>query len=237
MPNNYFDFKQFRVMQDKSVFKVGTDGVLLGAWCDVVDSKGILDIGCGTGLIALMAAQRSKANIVAVELDKLSAIEASLNAKASPWSERISIIESDINDYKPDKGEGFDHIVSNPPYFSDSLHNSDPRLSNARHTSVLSRQALLVSVQRLLSAKGKFSVVLPYSEANILVAEAVSYDLYCSKMLCIKTLPTLPVKRILMEFSRQRHTSSKTFLVIETGNRHEYSHEYRKLTRNFYLQF
>jgi len=237
MSNNYFDFKQFRIIQENSAFKVGTDGVLLGAWCDVKDAHSILDIGCCTGLIALMTAQRSSAALVAVELDKPSAAEAAQNISASPWSERISVIESDINNFSRITDRRFDHIVSNPPYFTNSLLNPDTRLSKARHTSELSTNVLLIAVNRLLSDNGKFSLVLPYSEANIFVVEAVNYGLYCSRMLKVKPLPSSPVKRILMEFSRQRQTPSKAFLIIETGKRHEYSHEYRQLTKDFYLDF
>ncbi len=237
MPNMYFDFKQFRIFQENSAFKVGTDGVLLGAWCDVAGSESILDIGCGTGLIAIMAAQRSEAKIIAVELDHLSAQEAANNVMASPWSDRIRVIESDIAEYARSSDLSFDHIITNPPYFTNALLNPDPRLSKARHRSELSTGALLESVSKLLSDTGKFSLILPYSEATVFIADAVAYGLYCSRMLNIKPLPDRPVKRILLEFSRTRLTALTGYIIIETGKRHEYSHEYRKLTRDFYLHF
>jgi len=237
MPNNWFDFKQFRILQEDSAFKVGTDGVLLGAWSNVEGSEKILDIGCGTGLITIMTAQRSAANIVGVELDHLSALEAAVNIAASPWSERIELIESDIVKYTASTKERFDHIITNPPYFTNSLTNPDPRLSTARHTSELSSAALLESVAKLLTANGRFSLILPYTEANVLIADAVGYELYCSRMLNIKPLPDKAVKRILLEFTRKRKTATTGFIIIEAGKRHEYTREYRELTKDFYLHF
>ena len=237
MPNQWFNFKQFKVWQKESAFKVGTDGVLLGAWCDVKDNSRILDVGTGTGLIALMTAQRSDADIVAIEPDKSSAAEASLNIAKSPWNKRIMILETTLQDYSDNTDLSFDHIVSNPPYFSDSLQNADMRLSRARHNFSLDSVDLLKCAVKLLDDSGMLSVILPYTEANLLIAEACDYGLYCSRMLNVKPLPDKPVKRILLEFTREKKDLSSGFLIIETGKRHNYSHEYRSLTKDFYLDF
>lgn len=237
MSNPWFNFKQFKVWQQDSAFKVGTDGVLLGAWSEIERDSTILDIGTGTGLIALMSAQRSKADIVAIEPDKLSAAEASLNIAKSPWHKRISVKEVSLQEYSKSKESKFEHIITNPPFFRDSLHNPDKRLSRARHSYSLSSTELLTSVKTLLDDSGKLSLILPYTEANLFIAEAAGYGLYCTRILNIKPLPDRPVKRIIMEFSYKRVKPSSGFLIIETGRRHDYSHEYRALTKDFYLEF
>lgn len=237
MPNNWFNFKQFKVWQKDSAFKVGTDGVLLGAWCDIKEDKYILDIGAGTGLIALMAAQRSDAEIIAIEPDSLSAAEATLNIARSPWYKRIKLIETSLQEYLLNSDKIFDHIISNPPFFRNSLPNTLDRVSRARHNYTLGSDELLKCVNGLLDRSGKLSLILPYTEANLFIAEASEYSLYCSKMLNIKPLPGSPVKRILMEFSREKKKVCSGFMVIETGERHSYSHEYRALTKDLYLKF
>jgi tRNA1Val (adenine37-N6)-methyltransferase len=236
MANRYFDFKQFRVCQGDSAFKVGTDGVLLGAWCRVEDSRKVLDIGSGTGLISLMIAQRSKADITALEPDSLSAAEAAANFLLSPWSDRLELSERSIQDFCPGNLK-FDHIVTNPPYFRNSLTNQDKRLSAARHNHSLSSDDLLEKVAGLLDNEGRFSIILPYAEANLFIAEASSFSLYCNRILSIKSLPDRPVSRMLMEFSARKEKLEKGILVIETGMRHKYSLGYITLTRDFYLDF
>jgi len=237
MPNAWFNFKQFKVWQKDSAFKVGTDGVLLGAWCDINDADYILDIGTGTGLIALMAAQRSVADIIAIEPDKLSAAEATLNIARSPWHRRVKVIETSLQEYVLSADRQFDHIISNPPFFRDSLPNPGERLARARHNETLDSGELLSCVDKLLDRSGSLSLILPYTEANLFIAEASEYSLFCNRMLNIKPLPGKAVRRILMEFSRNRKNPSSGFMVIETGGRHDYSHEYRNLTKDFYLKF
>jgi tRNA1Val (adenine37-N6)-methyltransferase len=237
MPNTWFNFKQFKVWQRDSAFKVGTDGVLLGAWCDIRDAKNILDIGSGTGLLALMAAQRSEAQITAIEPDSLSAAEATLNSARSPWRKRIAVIRISLQDFVIKEDKKFDHIITNPPFFRNSLANSSERKSMARHDLTLGSSELLDISCSLLDDTGRLSLVLPYTEANLFIAEASEYGLYCTRMLNIKPLPSSPVKRILMEFCREKKMLSSGIMVIESGGRHQYSHEYRSLTRDFYLEF
>lgn len=237
MPQHHFNFKQFRIWQEKSSFKIGTDSVLLGAWASVEGVCRAIDIGSGTGLLSLMIAQRSMAEIVAVDIDKLSAEEAEQNFLNSKWSERLKIIHSDIRNYSDRMRNGFDLVISNPPYFLNSLENPDERLSRARHTSDFKYNDLLQSVAGLMSEKGRFALVLPFAEANLFIAEAVVYGLYCNRMLKIKSLPSKPVKRLLMEFEREKTELKSSFLVIEKANRHEYSENYIALTRDFYLNF
>jgi tRNA1Val (adenine37-N6)-methyltransferase len=236
MANHYFTFKQFTVYHDRCAFKVGTDGVLLGAAADIRDVKSVLDIGTGSGVIALMLAQRSDAEIVAIEPDMESYTQASENVKDSPWKTRINVLSLKIQDYSPENIK-FDLVVSNPPFFSDSLKNPDPRIAAARHNDSLSRTELLSAVSRLLENHGKFQVIMPYPEGNILIAEAQEFGLYCKEILKIRPLPHAEIRRLIITFSRQRERITESFLTIEKGKRYEFTQEYMELTKDFYLKF
>jgi tRNA1Val (adenine37-N6)-methyltransferase len=236
MANNYFNFKQFTVFQERTAFKVGTDSVILGACIAIENAKRILDIGTGTGLIALMLAQRCDAEIFAIEPDPESFLEASENIRQSKWSKRINIVNCQLQDYLPD-GPGFDLIVTNPPYFIDSLKNPDPAKSNARHNVSLSHADILSGVCRLLKEEGKLFIILPYPEGNVFIAEAQEYGFYCNRKLKVKPNPSATIKRLVLGFSRNRTKVSEKFLSIEKGKRHEFTEEYINLTKDFYLKF
>lgn len=236
MSNNSFNFKEFTIYQDKAAFKVGTDGVMLGATADITNKKRILDIGSGTGLIAIMLAQRSEADIVAIEPDPESFSQTCDNVSGCKWSSRIKAVNSDLQSY--DAGtDKFDLIVTNPPYFSNSLKNPDPRKSAARHTESLSSDDLLSGVAKLLADNGIFQLIMPYVEGTIFIAEAQQYGLFCNNILKIKPLPTADIRRLIMTFSRNRLMLTEKFLTIEHGKRHEFTEEYKTLTRDFYLKF
>lgn len=235
MPNDYFNFKQFRINQDRSVFKVGTDGVLLGAYADVSGAERILDIGTGTGLIALMLAQRCSAEIVALEPDHDSCLLACENVSSSIWKNRIKVFETTLQKYS-DK-QKFDLIVTNPPYFFDSLKNPDPKKSYARHNDSLPSGVLLKGVTNLLTDGGRFHLIMPYVEGNIFIAEASGYGLYCHNILKVKSLPTSEIRRLIITFGRERVRATESFLTIEHGKRHEFTEEYINLTKEFYLKF
>lgn len=236
MANNYFSFKQFTIYQDKSAFKVGTDGVLLGAGADVTGVKRILDIGSGTGLIAIMLAQRCHADIVAIEPDTESYRQACENVRLCTWKSRIKVEHTDLQNYYPGN-EKFDLIVTNPPYFTDSLKSPDPRKSAVRHNDSLTSDEILIGVSRLLEDDGRVQLIMPYVEGNVFIAEAHKYDLYCNNILKIKPLPTTEIRRLILTFSRQRLRTTETFLTIEHGKRHEFTKEYTSLTEDFYLKF
>lgn len=235
MSNNYFSFKKFTIHQDKSAFKVGTDGVLLGACADLKGTERVLDAGAGTGLITLMIAQRCNALIVALEPDSDSFTECSYNVGLSPWKERITVMNMKLQDYTD--SNGFDLMVTNPPYFVDSLKNPDPRKSASRHNDSLTTQELLSSASRLLKENGKLQLVLPYTEGNIFIAEASDFGLFCNSILKIRPLPTSEIRRMIITMSRQRTRVSEKFLTIEHGKRHEFTEDYISLTRDFYLKF
>jgi len=234
MPNPYFSFKQFTVRHDRCAMKVGTDGVLLGAWLDLNSSRRILDIGTGTGLIALMLAQRcSDARIIAVDIDSAAVEQAQENIQASPWKNRVEVLQQDICTYHPHGT--FDTIVSNPPYFIDSLKCPDGQRSTARHTDTLDADRLIGKVSELLSPDGSFSIILPAEQTEDLIRVADEKRLYPSRQTRVITRPGLSPKRILMEFRKISTVFQPDELVIEL-ERHVYSEEYIALTKEFYLK-
>lgn len=234
MPNPYFAFKQFTVRHDRCAMKVGTDGVLLGAWTDLSHSRRILDIGTGTGLIALMLAQRCMdARITAIDLDSAAVEQAQENIQASPWKDRIEALQQDICTYHPNGT--FDTIVSNPPYFIDSLKCPDGQRSTARHTDTLDADRLIGKVSELLTSDGQFSIILPAEQTEDLIRVAGEKGLHPSRQTWVITRPGLSPKRILMEFRKIPVTLQPDELVIEL-ERHVYSEEYIALTKEFYLK-
>lgn len=234
MPNPYFAFKQFTVRHDRCAMKVGTDGVLLGAWTDLSHSRRILDIGTGTGLIALMLAQRCMdARITAIDLDSAAVEQAQENIQASPWKDRIEALQQDICTYHPNGT--FDTIVSNPPYFIDSLKCPDGQRSTARHTDTLDADRLIGKVSELLTSDGRFSIILPAEQTEDLIRVAGEKGLHPSRQTWVITRPGLSPKRILMEFRKTPATLQPDELVIEL-ERHVYSEEYIALTKEFYLK-
>jgi tRNA1Val (adenine37-N6)-methyltransferase len=236
MSNNFFSFKQFTIKQEKAGFKVGTDGVLLGACADITSAGKILDVGTGTGLIAIMLAQRSDADIVAIEPDYESYLQACDNVSHCKWQSKIKVEHSSLQNYYPDN-EKFDLIVSNPPYFTDSLKNPDPRKSAARHAGSLDSDEILEGVKRLMKTGGRFQVIMPYVEGNIFIAECQKYGLYCNTILKIRPLPTSEIRRLILSFSPERLIVTEKFLTIEHGRRHEFTEDYINLTKDFYLKF
>jgi len=236
MANNYFRFKQFTIYQDKCSFKVGTDGVLLGACADVTNSRRILDIGTGTGLIAIMLAQRSEAEIIAIEPDNGSYQQAAGNTSSSKWQDRIKVLNTSLQDYYPGSLK-FDLIVTNPPYFRESLKNPEPGKAISRHNDTLSGHDLLEGVARLMAEDGILQVIMSYAEGTVFIAEAQEYGLYCNNILKIRPLPTSEIRRLIMTFSGKRSDVKEKFLTIEYGKRHEFTEEYKNLTKDFYLKF
>ena len=234
MPNPFFTFKQFTIRHDRCAMKVGTDGVLLGAWTDVACSNRILDIGTGTGLIALMLAQRCPHAVIrAIDIDAEAVAQAQENIGSSPWSDRVTAICQDLRTYCPDGL--FDTIVSNPPYFVDSLKCPDGQRNTARHTDTLDMKGLLSKVAGLLTPEGCFSIVLPAEQTDALIRTAGRVGLYPSRQTAVITRPGLLPKRTLMEFRRTLVPYPSDELVIEL-ERHVYSEDYIALTRDFYLK-
>ena len=220
--------------------KVGTDGVLLGAWVRLNEGHGrILDIGCGTGLVALMAAQRTaewSAEVVGVEIDPASAAEAAYNFAESPWAERLSVAECAVQDFHSDTP--FDHIVSNPPYFVNSLLSPDEARTNARHTTTLTFDELAHSASQLLADEGVLSVVLPYGAVSDMVLSAARCGLFLTRRMDVRSKATSAPIRVLLEFGRNAVPTERTELTIHSPEGpFGYSPDYVALTKDFYLKF
>lgn len=237
MPNDYFEFKQFTIKQAKTAMKVGTDGVLLGSWADVAESENVLDIGAGTGLIALCIAQRSQANIDTVEIEENAYSQAIENIENCPWKNRINVYQNSIQDFYKITNNKYEHIVSNPPFFEKSLLSSDYKKSMARHNVTLTLDELFLSVNKLLTANGKFSLILPADNFEKAQTTALQNNLFCNRLTKIRTIPTKNPKRILAEFSHIESVIQQNELTIESGERHNYTNEYKNLTKDFYLAF
>lgn len=303
MANPYFSFKQFTVWQEHAAMRVGTDGVLLGAWCDlsscvsvvipdestdrrqpenvcpadpsqILDSSNrdqtvwddhvqdereksvcgaqngadaetkkvgrVLDIGSGTGVIALMVAQRtSNAQIDAVEPDSGSCEDALRNFAESPWADRLHLHDVTLQEYVSRYAEKvqYDLIVSNPPYFVDSLKAPDPVRNAVRHAVSLPFEELLDGVKALLAEHGRFAVILPVTEGVLLEKLALERSLHCVRKCLVQTKPGVPPKRVMMEFGRKSVPLRSDLLIMETERHQEFTEEYRRLTRDFYLKF
>jgi len=237
MPNPYFQFKQFTIYHDKCAMKVGTDGVLLGAWASVEKALEILDVGTGTGLVAIMLAQRSMANIDAVEIDESAYSQAYENISACPWHERICLIKSSFQEYSAGCGKAYDLIVSNPPYFKNQYRPSERSRALARHDDSLSLKDLVLYAHKILKTDGIISVVLPVEAMKEYKEYLQHNNLYITRLLYVMPLPGRPVKRILMEAGREKKTIEENQLAIESGRRHHYTKEYIDLTNAFYLAF
>ena len=216
--------------------KVGTDGVLLGAWTDVENTSNILDIGTGSGLIALMLAQRSKANITAIDIDKNAVIQAKKNAENSQWANRMKVIESDLMEFSNSTNQQFDLIVSNPPYFKNSLETPELARTIARHATTDFHNQIIISSLKLLSDNGKLCLILPISEGNECIRFAQSNGLNCSKKITVYPKFNSDAKRLLIELSKQETTCFESEITIESPVRHCYTNEFITLVKDFYLK-
>ena len=229
-----FRFKQFTVCDERSAMKIGTDGVLLGAWADIEDDSRILDVGTGTGLIALMLAQRNaSAEIVGIDISHEAVEEARDNFLNSPWAKRLSVAEGDVCSFE--RNEKFDHIVSNPPYFVDSLHSPDSLRTMARHTSSLKFEDLVASAVRLLRPGGRLSVILP-TECAMQFRFAAFGRLWLRRQLNVVTKAGDTPRRTLMEFCLSDKPLMPSVATLIMRHRDSsYTEEYRCLTEDFYI--
>lgn len=235
--NHTFAFKQFTVKQDKCAMKVGTDAVLIGAWANVSESKNILDVGTGTGVIALMLAQRSLVPIDAIDIDEAACEQAKENILGSPWKERIKVHHQSLQNFSKQTDKKYDLIVSNPPYFVDSSKSHGEARTLARHTDVLPYKELLDGVLELLSPSGKFCVVFPLKEGELFRDMAQEKKLYLTKLTRVHTRADKSEKRLLMQYEFKGKTFSENHLTIEQDADHHYTDEYKELTKDYYLNF
>jgi len=234
--NNWFEFKQFRIEQRKAAMKVGTDGVLLGAWTPVVDAQRILDVGTGTGLIALMLAQRSNAVIDAVEIDELACEEAKFNFDHSPWSNRLKVFNTDFQIFSDFPTEPYDLIVSNPPFFVNSLKTKNAAFSVARHNDVLTFDQLVACAHKLLNNTGRLCVIIPFTSCEEFRGCARLAGFYLRQQTQVIPKYGRTPKRVLLEFTVQPGYPINNELVILDGDGY-YTGDYKALTAPFYPAF
>ncbi len=234
MSNPYFKFKQFTVFHDKCGMKVGADGVTLGAWADVNGAETILDVGCGSGLIALMLAQRSDAKITALDIDENCVRQSKENIENSLWKNRISVKHFSFQDFADSTTETYDLIVSNPPFFNNSLKNPSQARSVARHTDTLPHLDLIKNAIKLLNEKGKFCVILPITEGENFIKLAEKEGMFCGQKVTIFPNYVKPAKRLLLEFRKEKTDCKVSEITIEK-ERGIYTDEYRKMVKEFYL--
>lgn len=228
-----FHFKQFSIEDDQCTMKVGTDGVLLGAWVDANYTNTILDIGTGCGLIALMLAQRSRPDTIihGVEIAEADVRQARNNAAASPWPSKVIVHHSPIQLFQSDVL--FDLVVTNPPFFNQSLLPPSASRAVARHTHSLTHAELLTHVTRLLSPEGRFAIVLPVVEGNAFRHLALTNGYHCHRSLAFFTRAGKPQERWLFEFARFSRTTINESLTLYEGD--HWSEAYQRLTGAFYL--
>lgn len=235
-----FQFKEFTIHQDKTAMKVGTDAVLLGAWCTVDNfPDSILDIGSGTGIIALMLAQRIDAmTIDAVEVQENAYEQTVENFEISDWGDRLYCYNATFQEFAneiAEEEETYDLIVSNPPFYTDKFETTDDSRNKARFTSSLSFGELISGVSKILSENGVFSVIIPFKEEENFINLANEKGFFLNRICHIKGNPSSEIKRSLMEFSFHQSEIKKEHLVIEI-ERHQYTDKYINLTKDFYIK-
>ena len=232
MSNPYFSFKQFDIRQDRCAMKVGTDGVLLGAWAE--GGRRILDIGTGTGLVALMMAQRyADAEVTGIEIDDEAAAQAKENAATSPFTERVSIHNVSLQDFNA--GITYDAITCNPPFYDNSLICPDDSRTTARHTTSLSYHTLIEHCADLLSDDGTLSIIIPTEYLSKIESECAYASLFIHKKLFVRTTEKKAPKRVMLAIGKNRtdNTSCETAILSKDGKRSEW---YTQLTNDFYTK-
>jgi tRNA1Val (adenine37-N6)-methyltransferase len=233
-----FQFKQFSIEQDRCAMKIGTDGVLLGAWTPIENNPfSILDIGTGTGVIALMLAQRSNAEqIDALEIDEEAYEQSVDNFENSTWSGRLFCFHAGLDEFVEEPEDEYDLIVSNPPFYTEDYKTESEQRDTARFQDAMPFEDLIEAADLLLSENGIFSVIIPFKEENAFLALAKESELHPLKITRVKGTPTTEVKRSLLAFGRNENLDLIiNELVIETA-RHIYTKEYIELTKDFYLK-
>lgn len=232
-----FRFKQFEIHQDRCTMKVGTDGVLLGAWSDVTGAKTILDVGTGTGVIAMMLAQRADedATIDAVDIEQSAAEQATENVARCDWADRIRVHHQDIKSFAKLSRTDYDLIVSNPPFFSGGVLSANQDRNSVRHTVKLAHGDLLMAVRKLLSKTGKFCVILPNIEGRRLRELSEQYHLHCTRTTEVYPKADKPVERLLLQFEREARDEVVDRLVIQHDERNDWTDDYIRLTGDYYL--
>jgi tRNA1Val (adenine37-N6)-methyltransferase len=235
MPNSYFRFKQFTIQQDRCAMKVCTDSCILGAWTArrLMEEKNILDIGSGTGLLAIMLAQKSEAGIDTVESDPDAAIQAGENISSSPWANRIRGYPGDVR-YHPFEFN-YDFIITNPPFYETDLHSPDPKKNKAKHDLSLTLEELISVIRSRLVANGRFSILLPYQRFEFFENLAAANDFFLQEKLTIQQTPKhKPFRSIgLFGFQKPENLISNDLQIKDEAGK--YTQEFIDLMKDYYL--
>lgn len=236
-----FRFKQFNVQQDKAAMKVGTDAILLGAWANFdPKTERVLDVGAGTGILSLMLAQRfPKSKVDAVEIEKRAFEECKSNFEHSKWSSRLTVVHQSIQDYVDSlqqSGLRYDAIISNPPFFKETILPSSKERTIARNSISLSFQDLIQTVSQLLTSNGLFSTIIPYKDESDFRVLCEQKGLFANQICRVIGTPDSDFKRSLLRFSFENRTPEFSEICIE-NTRHKYTPEFVELTKDFYLNF
>jgi tRNA1Val (adenine37-N6)-methyltransferase len=237
-PSNAFTFKKFTIKQEICTMKVNTDGILLGAWADISNAKKILDIGTGTGVIALMIAQRNElAKIIGIDIDDNSCLEAAENVANSIFRDNVKIIHTSIQTFSNASDEHYDLIISNPPFFTGGTFSANENKANVRHTIKLPHGDLLNAVTTLLSPTGNFALILPYIEGLRFIELAERSNLHLTHCTEVKHKSNKPVERLLINLSKIKQKLSNNEIMIKEDDGNTYSKEFIALTKDFYQHF
>jgi len=242
-----FQFKKFTINQDRCAMKVGTDGVLLGAWCPIDNNPfSVLDIGAGTGILSLILAQRSNAEhpslqgelaqqIDAIEIDENAFEQCVENFENSPWGDKLFCFHAGLDEFMEEPEDEYDLIISNPPFHTEDYKTENEQRDLARFSDALPFEDLVEAAHLLLSENGIFAVIIPFKEEEKFITLAKVFELYPFKITRVKGTPTTEIKRSLLAFSKTQKQTHVDELIIETA-RHQYTEEYIDLTKDFYLK-
>lgn len=233
-----FQFKKFSIGQDRCAMKIGTDGVLLGAWAPIDNNPfSILDIGTGTGIIALMLAQRSvAAQIDALEIDEDAYEQATENFENSPWNDRLFCYHAALDEFVEEPEDEYDLIISNPPFYTEDYKSENEQRDLARFSDAMPFEDLIEAADLLLSENGIFAVIIPFKEEERFIDLCAEVELFPVKATRVKGSPKTPIVRSLLAFKRYELSVLEADELIIEINRHEYTDEYIELTKDFYLK-
>ena len=231
-----FEFKEFTIHQNNAAMKIGTDGILLGAWADLSDKKKGIDIGSGTGVISIMLCQRNEIlEIDSIEVSERAVVDAKKNIKNCEWNKRIKLKHADLKLFSTENK--YDLIISNPPYFKKSLKPKDLDRLKARHEESLNYKDVLNFSEKHLLKNGTINLILPVDQKQEVIEYAEKFGLYISKECIVFPKPNKNPHRLLIELSKTKKTLESQSLIIENDGRHNYTDNYKKLTREFYTIF
>ena len=232
-----FRLKQFSIIDTNCAMKVSTDAVLLGAWAEIRNSKRILDIGTGSGIIAIMLAQRSTAQVDAIDIHLPSCKDADMNFENCPWNERLHLYNLSFSDFLNARKNKYDLIVSNPPYHNRSLKSPSDKVNLSRHTISLSHEELIMGIKKILHPDGIFCIILPFSEFQNFKQLSINEGLFCLHECFVLPKTNKPVNRVLIEFGLLHPSEIQRSEITIRNSVGDYHESYKELTKDFYLHF